>query len=525
MKDFRVLLVAPIPSTDLTDCYGARILSSCLKKEGCDVRIIFLPRIVGEMYEDRTLDEIAELSRDCDLAGVSLMTDDFPNAVRITQRIKKDSNIPIVWGGIHPTIKPQECLEHVDMVCRGEGEETFVELAGKIRDGKNPLDIQGMWFRDKGQIIENRLRPLIQGLDSVPFPDNDLSGHYVLVKNHYLMVDRHIHRVNEKLLKDIWGRCYLTLASRGCHFSCTYCWNHVNNKMYAGQQVIRKRSTGNIIEELKAAKERLTFSQAVWFNDDLFFVRTEDEITDFARKYKKEINLPLWISGASPSNLTREKLSVLVDAGLVDIRMGIQTASERTKAIYRRYHTNQQIEKTVCLINEFKKDIKVPKYDIILDNPWEAEDDLIETLMFLARLKTPYQLALHTLTLYPGTDLYEKARTEGMPIDTPGDAWQKSHHKLRVTYLNKLFVLLRYYVPWAHVITPPVMYLLTNRRLRQLRISWCLYGILKAGGVASFWIQYYLVEGCREIRKGNWSRIIRFGKRFFNVQKHRLHKD
>ena len=525
MKDFRVLLVAPIPSTELIDCYGVRILSSCLKREGCDVRIIFLPRIVGEMYEEQTLNEITELSRDCNLAGISLMTDDFPNAVRITERIKRDSKIPIVWGGIHPTVKPQECLEHVEMICRGEGEETFVELVRRMRDGKSLLDIQGMWFKDKGKIIENRLRPLIQDLDSVPFPDSDLNDHYILVKNHYLLVDKHIHRVNEKLLKDFWSRSYLTLASRGCHFSCTYCWNHVHNKMYAGQQVIRKRSTDNIIEELKIAKERLPFSQAVWFNDDLFFVRTENEITDFARKYEKNIRLPLWISGASPSNLTREKLSVLVDVGLVDIRMGIQTASERTKKIYRRHNTNQQIEKTACLINEFKEKIKVPKYDIILDNPWETEDDLVETLMFLARLPVPYQLALHTLTLYPGTDLYEKAKMEGMSLDDPEDAWQKKHHKLKKTYLNNLFFLLRYYVPWAHVITPPVMFLLANRKMRQLRISWCLYIILKTGGVISFWMQYYLVEGYREIRKGNWSRIIRFGKRFFNVQKHRLHKD
>lgn len=518
----KITLVSPVPSTEMVDCYGVRILSSCLKREGCDVQIIFLPRIVGEMYEEQTLNEIVELSRGYDLIGISLMTDDFPNVVQITQRLKRNLNIPIVWGGIHPTIRPQECLEHVGMICRGEGEETFIELVRKIKDGQSLLNIQGMWFKDRGKIIENKLRPLIQDLNSIPFPDNDLKKHYVLVKNHYMLVKRHICRINEGLLKDIWGRCYMTLASRGCLFSCTYCWNHVNNKMYAGQQIIRKRDADNIIEELKIAKSEFPFAQAIWLNDDLFFMRTEKEIIDFAEKYKENIKLPFWVSGASPSNLTREKLSILVKAGLTDIRMGIQTASERTKKIYKRYHTNQQVEKTVRIINEFKDKIKLPRYDIILDNPWETEDDLIKTLMFLARLPVPYYLILFTLTLYPGTDLYEKAKKDGLVLNNPEDAWRKGHHVAKNTYLNKLFFLLNDYTHWRHTISPLIMFLLTNRNSRQLKISWCLYIILKTWGVISFRMQYYLVEGCKEIRKGNWSRIIRFCKRFYNTKKRKL---
>jgi len=249
--------------------------------------------------------------------------------------------------------------------------------------------------------------------------------------------------------------------------------------MYSNQQVLRKRSTNNVIEELMTVKSRIPFIKRICIDDDAFFLRTKEEIMDFAKKYKQNVKLPFWVTGATPSSLTREKLSVLVDAGLVDIRMGIQTGSEHTKRLYKRYTSNQQIEKAVIMINEFKDKIKLPKYDIIIDNPWETEDDLIETLMLLAKLPTPYSLLLFPLIFYPGTDLYVRAKREGMMIDDPKDSYRKSHHSFKNTYLNKLFFLLNDYARYGHRISTKMMVLLTNRKLRQLKLSWLLYTGLK----------------------------------------------
>jgi radical SAM superfamily enzyme YgiQ (UPF0313 family) len=66
----------------------------------------------------------------------------------------------IVWGGIHPTIRPEESLDHADMVCIGEGEETIVELADKIQNKQYYYDIKGMGFNNKGKKIVNGLRAL-----------------------------------------------------------------------------------------------------------------------------------------------------------------------------------------------------------------------------------------------------------------------------------------------------------------------------------------------------------------------------
>jgi len=99
----------------------------------------------------------------------------------------------------------------------------------------------------------------------------------------------------------------MTLTSRGCPFQCTYCWNHSYNRMFRNQQIVRKRSAANVIHELTNIKNRFPFIRMVALDDDAFFMRTEDELLDFSKKYKEKVDLPLWITGATPTTLTRKK--------------------------------------------------------------------------------------------------------------------------------------------------------------------------------------------------------------------------
>lgn len=490
--------------------FGIRTLSACLKREeGCDVQLIFLPRPFTSRHKDETLNEIVKLSEKADLIGISLMTIFFDNAVQITQNLKENLSIPIVWGGIHPTVQPAECLDYADVACIGEGEETFVELARNIKDGQDFHNVQGICFKDKGKIVTNKLRPLIQNLDSVPFPDYDYESHYTLS-------DGCIRKIDADLLKKQMGviAIYRTLPTRGCPYGCTYCCNNKLNKMFP--KPIRKRSVDNVIKELMIAKNRLPFIELIAFESDSFFVYRNEEIMDFAKKYKENIGIPLQITGVTP-DITREKLEPLVDAGLISVRMGIQTGAERTKKLYKRHHSNQKVEKAVRLINEFKDKIRLPGYDIILDNPWETEDDLIETLMLLTKLPTPYRLLLYSLTFYPGTELYELAKKDGIVKDDLNDVYRKDFGYCKKTYLNKLFFLLNEYTIWGGRISPKMMSLLTNRKLRLLKVNWLLYMILKIRHIyftIPARIKYLLYEGLCDMRRGDWSRIIRFQKEF-----------
>ena len=112
--------------------YGIRTISSCLKKEGHDVDLFFLTREFIERFENKTMDDLVKLTKGSDLIGISLMSNFWDNAVQITTKLKEHYETPILWGGTHATIRPEECLEHADMVCIGEGEEALVELTRKM---------------------------------------------------------------------------------------------------------------------------------------------------------------------------------------------------------------------------------------------------------------------------------------------------------------------------------------------------------------------------------------------------------
>jgi len=228
------------------------------------------------------------------------------------------------------------------------------------------------------------------------------------------------------------------------------------------------------------------------------------------------VGIPLRITGATP-DITREKLAPLVDAGLIEVRMGIQTAAEHTKKLYKRHHSNEKVEKAVRLINEFSDKIRLPGYDIILDNPWETEDDLIETLMFLSKLPTPYILFLFSLTFHPGTELYELAKKEGIVKDDLKDVYCIDFGNCKKTYLNKLFFLLNEYTIRGGRISPKMMSLLTNGRLRQLKLNWLPYIMLKVRHLhltIPIRIKYLLREGWKGIRKGDFSQTYNYFRKF-----------
>ena len=126
-------------STDVT-AYSTRILSAYLRKKGLNTRLIFLPYIEfvshdalpDEVpYDKNTINKVIDLCKDSSLIGISLFTSDFPNAIDLVKQIKKNLNIPVIFGGKHPSAKPEQSLLLADMVCIGEGEEALTELLGK----------------------------------------------------------------------------------------------------------------------------------------------------------------------------------------------------------------------------------------------------------------------------------------------------------------------------------------------------------------------------------------------------------
>jgi radical SAM superfamily enzyme YgiQ (UPF0313 family) len=443
-----ITLISPYP--DITS-FGMRTISAYLKRHGHNTKLIFIPDPYGDnllygvrRYEDSVLDELVSLCEGSGLVGITLMTNFFDGATQITEKIKKSMDVPVIWGGVHPTIRPEESLEYADVVCVGDGEEAILELANKMAAGEDYSAVANLWIKSNDNIIRNAVRPLVQDLDVYPLPDYSL-------EDHHIFLDGHIRPLTTEITKTCLERGtvshylkktgYQTMTGRGCPHKCSYCINDALKGLYGGKGYLRWRSTENVMEELLWIRENMPYVGFVWISDDAFFARKQSEIDEFCKEYKEKIGLPFSCL-ASPMTVTEEKMAALIDAGLIYVQMGIQTGSSRIQELFnRKTMTNERVMKAIKTINRHKDRMFPPSYDFILDVPYETEKDVIESLRLIAGIPKPFQLQPFALVLYPGTKLHEMALKDGKVKDERKEIYSKSYTMREPNYLNLLIAL------------------------------------------------------------------------------------
>jgi len=413
---------------------GLKYIGANVRDKGHDARILLLPG-----YLEPTLHpEIVNFIRDYnpDLIGISLMAIEFYPAKNLTRLLRENFQVPIIWGGVQVTVAPDNCIKYADYICVGEGEKVVVSLLDHL-DGKNRElvpDIPGIWVRHKGEIIKQPDRPLEMDLDSLPFQEYLPGYYYVFHNNKIYNFSQHPKLFRRYALYG--GTCHLMMTTRGCPFNCGYCANSSLTKVFGRK--VRKRSVENCMEELKMVKKD-PYVLYINFEDDCFFAHDMEWIRKFCDEYKKYINLPFMVR-AIPTMLDREKLLMLKDAGLSVIVMGIQTGSDHINfEIYNRKVPFSSVIAANELISESKA---APYYEMIVDNPYEAEEDEMESINSMAQLKRPYTISLAHLTFFPGTPLTEKAVREKL-VDP--DAYLTRYMvKIDKTYFNKLLYMTPY---------------------------------------------------------------------------------
>jgi len=393
---------------------GLRYISSYLKTAGHDVEMIFMSSkrdTVQADYSDAALEHLVERVRERELIGMSLMTNNFRRACALTQHVRAAGvKTPIVWGGTHPTVAPEESLEHADAICRGEGEEPMLQLVEQLEGGRDPTTVAGFDFRGGGRFgnretIRNPCAPLETDLDRLPFPDYELQTHWVAQK-HGLVPARpgnlrgalHILRV---------------VTSRGCPNHCTFCNNAgLRNLFKDCGPWLRLRSLDNVLSEIRLALACFPTIERVNFVDDLFFVRSEDQIEEFVTKYNEQVRLPLQMD-AFPNTVSERKVRALAKVPIELISMGIESASEDTlKSVYRRPTPPKRIAQAIAT---FRKHRIRMEYHYIVSNPYEPDRNVIETMRFIADHHQGHAvLRVFPLKFYPGTPLYERARADGL---------------------------------------------------------------------------------------------------------------
>jgi len=288
-------------------------------------------------------------------------------------------------------------------------------------------------------------------LDALPFPDYDYQDHHLLIEDHIEpMTPDNWRRHQLKFFPPLNrgpGPAYQVLSARGCPFSCSFCGEAPLHDSVYGKRYFRKRGVDNLLAELEWAKRSLPSITEVCFCDDTFPSRSVAEIRDFCEKYPQKIGLPFYCL-TSPVNVTREKIDLLVAAGLTNIGMGIQAGSRKIIELYRREKVgNAEQSLAAARIFNAHKDRLLPYYDFIIENPYETRADLLETVRLLISLPRPYETRVYALSFFPGTPLYEKASADGILRDGlyDGTFGQRS----KVGYLEFIIDLNRYRLPRA----------------------------------------------------------------------------
>jgi radical SAM superfamily enzyme YgiQ (UPF0313 family) len=379
---------------------GLEYLSACLKKAGHKTSLFFDPQLFDDKFikvgalakffslEKKIVNNIVKSNPD--LVALSVVSGDLNWAYRIAKSVKEKINVPIVFGGIHPSSVPEKVLENdfVDYVIIGEGEEAIVNLADAIenKDSKKFSTIKGLAYKKMGKVLKNKLALPIKNLDILPFPDKEL-----------------FYKAAPFLTKE-----YTIVTRRGCLNACTYCHNSIWKSLYGVDCAgIRLRSVDNVMEELREAYDKYKFKK-LRINDDIF-TSHKDWLKEFAEKYSQEFDVPFWCY-VSPSTINEETAALLKKAHCYQVSLGVQSINPQLRhKILHRYDTNEQI---AVAINSLRK----YKIRCITDNmiglPGQSEDELLDLAKFY--LKNPVdRICVYWLIYFPNTQIVDIALNYG----------------------------------------------------------------------------------------------------------------
>lgn len=401
---------------------GCRALHAYLKNKGIDIEVVFLKDRVGNEVPDIHEGDIDILlstlaGMDPALVGLSFFSGMLGDAVRITERVRNEMGLPVLWGGIHAIVRPEESLGFADAVCTGEGEEALLDFYERFVNDGNYEETPGFWVNRNGTAYRNDYRPLIQDLDLIPPNDYEDEGK-VFIRN-----DGTVY-VGEPFF-DGTGRSsyfqtsFFIQASRGCPYDCAYCSNSALKQLKtSGSKFFRTKSVARTISELQYAKQKFPKLKDISFRDEIFAFSGENLVT-FCREYAKEIGLP-FRSDLFPTQVNEERIGLMAGAGLYYLNTGIQSGSYRVrKEVFRRNTTDELLLSKAHLLKAAGIGVA---YDIITDNPWEQEDDRDEAIEFLLKLPTPYDMRLFSLCHLPETQLTLRGLEDGTlsPEDVEG---------------------------------------------------------------------------------------------------------
>lgn len=348
--------------------------------DGCAEKIEqepFLERIAAFEPEVIVL-EVSTISIDTDLALARAVRERWPEAT-------------LAFAGLHAFMyEPDWLAEHadIDLVLVGEYETTLLEVARRLDEGKSLRGCRGILWREDGQVRREENRPLLENLDSLPWP----ARHFLPLEN-YHDEPGSIPRPSVQM----W-------ASRGCPYGCVFCaWPQI---MY-GSHKYRTRSVRDTVDEMEWLVAEWGF-RSVYFDDDTFNIQKKRTLK-FAREVKsRNLGVP-WAIMARIDNMDRETLETLKDAGLFALKYGIESADPELLAQANKGLDLAKARKVIKLTHEL--DIKM-HLTFMFGMPGETKESARRTID-LALEADPESVQFTIATPFPGSRYYREIKEAG----------------------------------------------------------------------------------------------------------------
>ena len=382
-----------------TESLGLEYLSSALKARGHSAELVYEPllfdsfrlRLPSLEPESAKFAARKALGLKPGLIGFSVDSDHFQWCLAAAREVKRLSRVPVIFGGVHPSTAPEAVLARpeVDLLCVGDGERAVAELADKLARGLPPEDIDNIWFKKNGAPVKTPVR-LEAALDTLPFPDKSLfCGEYP-----GFVLDT-----------------YSIVTGRGCPNACAYCHNSAMrrtlSRLGCRDAFLRRRSVGNVLAELKAAKKNWDFKR-VSFCDDLF-ISDKAWLEEFAVAYRRGIGLPFFCN-IHPADADARAVELLKAAGATVVNMGVQTVS----AEIRRECLGRP-ESTEAAVNALRLLDRAGIFaytNFIFGLPGQDEAELKRIAAFAAGNPAGFH-DVNWLRYYPGTAILDNSRRTG----------------------------------------------------------------------------------------------------------------
>jgi anaerobic magnesium-protoporphyrin IX monomethyl ester cyclase len=328
-----------------------------------------------------------------DLIAASCMSDMYPYTIDFLRFAKERFDLPIILGGIHATLLPDEVIAEdcIDAVCIGEGEEAVLDFVEAVSGGRiTRTDIKNLWIKTDGVVHRNPVGDPVD-INALPFLDYSIYDPRQFLRPY----EGRILRSGD--VQDI----------RGCPRLCPYCANSVLNALYPRKRV-RFYTPERFVEEAEYLTKTYDLQFFKIFSEDMF-LRNTDDMARLSELYRKRVNVP-FTSHAHPNTMTREKARLLKKMNCASISMALESGNyEYRKNVLKRDYTDEKYIEKVGILRE--EGIRVVALNM-MGMPYETRDMIFDTFHLLKRAR-PSLANISMFFPYRGTPLGDLAIREG----------------------------------------------------------------------------------------------------------------